>query len=53
MYLLTSTMIFGLPVLSAWYEQTVHSRLSPYLYGMAHVGRVGSVYLTMSVTIER
>ena len=53
LYLLNSQMIFGFPGLSEYYEREVYPLVLPVCYGLAHTGRVGSVYLTMSVTIER
>ncbi len=53
LYLLTSAAIFGLPLLWPWWELRVFRRVAAPVFGLAHIGRVGSVYLTMSVTIER
>jgi hypothetical protein len=53
LYLLMSQMIFGFPGVSSWYEENVYPIILPVAFGLAHTGRVGSVYLTMSVTIER
>lgn len=53
LYLINSQMIFGFPGLSETYERDVYPLVLPICYGLAHTGRVGSVYLTMSVTIER
>ncbi|XP_059087608.1 FMRFamide receptor-like [Tigriopus californicus] len=53
LYLMMSQMIFGFPGLSRYYENRIYPLILPFCYGCAHIGRVGSVYLTMSVTIER
>ena len=53
LYLMMSQMIFGFPSLSEWYKKNVYIVILPICFGLAHIGRVGSVYLTMSVTIER
>ena len=52
-YLLTSQAIFGFPTISLWYEHAVYPVILPVCFGIGHTGRVGSVYLTLSVTIER
>ncbi len=53
LYLVTSASIFALPALWVWWGANVFPVVAPVAYGVAHIGRVGSVYLTMSVTIER
>ena len=46
--------IFGLPeIFSEWYMNQVNVYIMPIGYGLAHIGRVGSVFITVSVTIER
>ena len=45
--------IFGLPAMSTWYVEKVYDYIMPCGYGIGHIGRVGSVFLTVSVTIER
>jgi hypothetical protein len=45
--------IFGLPEISNWYAEEIYVHIMPLGYGLAHVGRVGSVFVTVSVTIER
>ena len=45
--------IFGLPEISHWYANKIYVYIMPLGYGLAHVGRVGSVFVTVSVTIER
>ena len=52
-YLLMSQAIFGFPTISLWYDHTVYPIILPICFGIGHTGRVGSVYLTLSVTIER
>ncbi len=52
-YLLTSQTIFGFSGLSEWYEENVYPAVLPVCFGLAHTGRVGSVYLTIAVTVER
>ena len=53
LYLLVGIIIFGLPAISKWYEEKVYIHIMPFGYGLAHIGRVGSVFVTVSVTIER
>ena len=52
-YLLTSQAIFGFPTISMWYEHFIYPKILPIVFGIGHTSRVGSVYLTLSVTIER
>lgn len=53
LYLAMSLPVFGFPGISDWYVDKLMPHLLPWCYGLAHIGRVGSCYLTMSVTIER
>merc|ERR1719471_1208689 len=46
-------MIFGLPSISEDYKNSLYLDILPVSYGFGHIGRVGSVFVTMSVTIER
>ena len=54
LYLVVGISIFGLPEISSeWYANKVYVYILPFGYGLAHIGRVGSVFITVSVTIER
>ena len=54
LYLVVGIGIFGLPeIFSEWYMNQVNVYIMPIGYGLAHIGRVGSVFITVSVTIER
>ena len=46
-------IIFGLPCLSEFYRTICLPYILPIGFGVGHIGRVGSVFVTMSVTIER
>ena len=52
-YLMMSMAIFTLPELWADYQKALYIDILPVGYGIAHIGRVGSVFLTAAVTIER
>lgn len=53
LYLFIGIAIFGLPVLSQAYKENVYVIIVPVCVGLAHMSRVGSVLLTVSVSIER
>ena len=53
LYLVIGIGIFGLPEISKWYASEIYVYIMPFGYGLAHIGRVGSVFITVSVTIER
>ena len=53
LYLIIGLSIFGLPEISQWYKERVYTYIMPVGYGLGHIGRVGSVFVTVSVTIER
>merc|ERR1712223_1980658 len=53
LYLIIGLSIFGLPELSQSYKDQVYIYIMPVGYGLGHIGRVGSVFVTVSVTIER
>ena len=53
LYLIIGLSIFGLPEISQWYKEKVYTYIMPVGYGLGHIGRVGSVFVTVSVTIER
>ena len=53
LYLIIGLSIFGLPEISQWYKESVYIYIMPFGYGLGHIGRVGSVFVTVSVTIER
>ena len=52
-YLTFGTLLFGLPKLSKFYMVKVLPYIEPIGLPLAHIGRIGSVFVTMSVTIER
>ena len=52
-YLMIGIIIFGLPCLSEFYRTICLPYILPIGFGVGHIGRVGSVFVTMSVTIER
>ena len=52
-YLVVGIAIFGLPALSDYYHKKLLHYVVPICFGFGHIGRVGSVFITMSVTIER
>lgn len=52
-YLVISLIIFGFPTLSEEFKKNIYVFVLPVCYGLAHVSRVGSISLTLSVTIER
>ena len=53
LYLAIGIAIFGLPALSSFYDDHFLPFIMPVGFGIGHIGRVGSVFMTMSVTIER
>ena len=53
LYLIIGIIIFGLPAISDWYAKEIYVYIMPLGYGLGHIGRVGSVFVTVSVTIER
>ena len=52
-YLMIGIAIFGLPVLSLDYKANIFPFILPIGFGICNIARVGSVFVTMSVTIER
>ena len=52
-FLVCSLLIFGLPRLLSWFTKQVRSPVFPYIFCLLHIFRVGSTYLTLSVTLER
>ena len=52
-YLMIGIAIFGLPVLSMDYKAKIFPFILPIGFGICNIARVGSVFVTMSVTIER
>ena len=52
-YLLASQAMFGFPTISLWYKYSIYPKILPIVSGIGHTSRVGSVYLTLSITIER
>ncbi|TRY71962.1 hypothetical protein TCAL_01149 [Tigriopus californicus] len=53
LYLTIAIAIFGLPAVSPSYSRTIYVYILPVSFGFGHIGRVGSVFVTTSVTIER
>nr|XP_040571769.1 G-protein coupled receptor daf-37-like [Lepeophtheirus salmonis] len=51
-FLALAILIFGLPKASDWFS-TISIYMSPFCNGLIGIARTGSVYLTMSVTLER
>ncbi len=53
LFLCTSLVMFGLPKLWLWFAVAVTNPTAVYTFGLLHIWRVGSTYLTLSVTLER
>ena len=53
LFLLTSLVMFGLPKLWMWFAVNVTGPSAAVTFGLLHIWRVGSTYLTLSVTLER
>jgi hypothetical protein len=54
LFLVTAIATFGLPKIVPGYPQhTIYMSLLPICYGLVHTFRVGSVFSTLSVTLER
>jgi len=53
LYLTVSIAIYGLSSMSPWYAKNLFVHVLPMGFGLGHIGRVGSVFVTVSVTIER
>jgi hypothetical protein len=53
LYLTIGIAIFGIPALSSNYQEDILPYILPVGFGIGHIGRVGSVFVTLSVTIER
>lgn len=53
LFLVSAILTFGLPALSVEYKDHVFLTIFPISYGLSHTFRVGSVYSTLSVTLER
>ena len=56
LFLLAAILSFGLPELSTWYLNNVFLGgvcIMRFLFGLIHTFRIGSVYMTLSVTFER
>ncbi|XP_026469632.1 FMRFamide receptor-like [Ctenocephalides felis] len=57
--ILTSMMLFGLPAIYSYtgklfyYYYSIYPRISPYVYPVAMIAQTASVYITMTVTLER
>lgn len=55
----TSVLLFGLPEISeytytmVWYTSGVYQRVTPFVYPLGLIAQTGSVYLTVTVTVER
>ena len=52
-FLICAIVTFGLPTVSAWYKKNIFLTIMPVSYGFTHTARVGSVFATLSVTLER
>jgi len=52
-FLAVAVLLLGLPHLWEWYKTVAFVYVAPMAFGMLGVARTGSVYLTMSVTLER
>lgn len=53
MFLICAIVTFGLPTVSEWYKKNIFLTIMPVSYGLTHTARVGSVFATLSVTLER
>lgn len=53
LFLLLATVTFGLPSMSDSYKDNLFLHVTPICYGLTHTFRVGSVFATLSVTLER
>ena len=53
LFLVCAITTFGLPTVSHWYKKNVFLKIMPVSYGLTHLARVGSVFATLSVTLER
>ena len=53
LFLCSSLILFGIPKLWPWFATHITTPSFPYLFGPIHIWRVGSTYLTLSVTLER
>jgi hypothetical protein len=53
MFLICAIVTFGLPAVSESYEKNIFLHIMPISYGLTHTARVGSVFATLSVTLER
>ncbi|XP_069183263.1 LOW QUALITY PROTEIN: FMRFamide receptor [Procambarus clarkii] len=55
----TSVLMFGVPEIGeytnsmVWYTQGVFQRVTPFIFPVALMAQTGSVYLTVTVTVER
>lgn len=52
-FLICAIVTFGLPTVSEWYKKNIFLTIMPVSYGLTHTARVGSVFATLSVTLER
>ena len=53
LFLLCAIATFGLPTVSPAYKTEFFIYVMPITYGLTHTTRVGSVFATLSVTLER
>ena len=53
LFLLCAIATFGLPTVSPSYKTDFFIHVMPITYGLTHTTRVGSVFATVSVTLER
>lgn len=55
----TSILMFGLPEISEytatmmWYANGLYQRVTPFVYPLGLIAQTGSIYLTVTVTVER
>ncbi|XP_040568874.1 FMRFamide receptor [Lepeophtheirus salmonis] len=53
LYLTMAIVIFGMPTISSKYRKKVFGYVLPIGFGLAHISRVGSVVVTIFITVER
>lgn len=53
LFLLAAILVFGLPKLSAWYDRQILVHFISVGFGLIHTFRVGSVFVTTAVSVER
>eukprot|EP00095_Tigriopus_kingsejongensis_P004773 maker-scaffold77_size404793-snap-gene-1.9 protein:Tk04773 transcript:maker-scaffold77_size404793-snap-gene-1.9-mRNA-1 annotation:"GJ13605" len=53
LFLIIAILSFGFPKLLDWYAENLFIHMTAVMFGLLHTFRVGSVYVTMAVTLER